>query len=223
MGTPAKRSSKQGRQRREAILAAAEDVFAKQGYRGGSLQAIAERVGLSQPGLLHHFPTKENLFVEILDLRQAEDEQRFMQMFAEEDGDFWRAVLESVKHAVQTPGLSRLFTSLASESMDADHPGHAWFINHFRRARAMWTRILIREQEAGRIAPDVDVDLLAAEILGTWDGLALQWELDPGRVDLVAGMSAYLDRVRAQVGSPPASRRRRPRSVATALATDDAP
>jgi AcrR family transcriptional regulator len=201
VGHPVKRSSKQGRERREAILAAAEDVFAKQGYRGGSLQAIADRVGLSQPGLLHHFPTKESLFVEILDLRQAEDEQRFMRKLAENGGDFWKAVLDCVKYGAQTPGLSRLFTSLASESTDADHPGHMWFVNHFRRARAMWTRILSQEQEAGRIATDVDVAQLAAEILGTWDGMSLQWELDPTCVDVVDGMSTYLERVRRQVGA----------------------
>jgi AcrR family transcriptional regulator len=214
MGTPAKRSSKQGRERREAILAAAEDVFARQGYRGGSLQTIAERVGLSQPGLLHHFPTKESLFVEILDLRQAEDEQRFMQKLADSDGDFWVAVLECVKYGAETPGLSRLFTSLASESMDADHPGHEWFVGHFRRARAMWTHILVQEQKAGRVDADVDVGLLASEILAMWDGLTLQWELDPGGVDLVGAMGTYLERVRAQVGSPPALRSRRRRPVA---------
>ena len=54
----------------EEILHAASDLFAEHGYRGASLALIAERVGMSTPGLLHHFPTKEHLLIDLLALRQ---------------------------------------------------------------------------------------------------------------------------------------------------------
>ena len=62
-----------GLARREAILRAASEVFAAHGYRGASLALIADRVGMSAPGLLHHFPTKEHLLIDLLALRQERD------------------------------------------------------------------------------------------------------------------------------------------------------
>ncbi|MGO7983453.1 TetR/AcrR family transcriptional regulator, partial [Rhizobium johnstonii] len=52
--------------RRTQILDAAVDVFGKQGYRNGSLRDVADAVGLSIQGVLHHFPSKEELLLEVL-------------------------------------------------------------------------------------------------------------------------------------------------------------
>jgi AcrR family transcriptional regulator len=54
---------------RAAILEAALAVFAKGGYRKGSLREIADSVGISEAGLLHHFKSKSVLLAEVLDLR----------------------------------------------------------------------------------------------------------------------------------------------------------
>jgi AcrR family transcriptional regulator len=214
MAERAKRSSRAGRARRKAILAAAEEIFAAQGYRGASLQTIAERVGISQPGLLHHFPTKEHLFVEILDVRQAEDEQMLAQFLAEYRGDVFEAILAVCRDSVSKPELTRLFTMLAAESLVEGHPGHEWFIKRFRRARDLVARHLAARQDDGWMSADVDVDELAAQILGMYDGLALQWELDPARVHLVDAMTTYFDGLRVQIGAPGRPKRRaRPADV----------
>ncbi|MFE3837928.1 TetR family transcriptional regulator C-terminal domain-containing protein [Pseudogemmobacter sonorensis] len=44
---------------REAILEAALEVFSAQGFRGATLDQIAEVAGLSKPNLLYYFPSKE--------------------------------------------------------------------------------------------------------------------------------------------------------------------
>lgn len=44
---------------RETILAAALDVFSQQGFRGATLDQIAEGAGLSKPNLLYYFPSKD--------------------------------------------------------------------------------------------------------------------------------------------------------------------
>jgi TetR/AcrR family transcriptional regulator len=43
----------------EAILEAALDVFSTYGYRGATLDQIAEVAGLSKPNLIYYFPSKE--------------------------------------------------------------------------------------------------------------------------------------------------------------------
>ncbi len=54
---------------RTAILDAALEVFAESGYRAGSLREVAERVGMSEAGLLHHFRSKSALLMAVLDHR----------------------------------------------------------------------------------------------------------------------------------------------------------
>ncbi len=54
------------RKNREAILEAALDVFSAQGFRGATLDQIAEAAGLSKPNLLYYFPSKEAIHRSLL-------------------------------------------------------------------------------------------------------------------------------------------------------------
>ncbi len=49
------------RKNREAILEAALDVFSAQGFRGATVDQIAEVAGLSKPNLLYYFASKEEV------------------------------------------------------------------------------------------------------------------------------------------------------------------
>ena len=51
---------------RDLIREAALDVFSQQGFRGATLDQIAERVGLSKPNLLYYFPSKEAIHLDLL-------------------------------------------------------------------------------------------------------------------------------------------------------------
>lgn len=52
---------------REKILEAAEPAFAISGFAGTGMRQIAATVGLSKSSLFHHFPTKLELYAEVLD------------------------------------------------------------------------------------------------------------------------------------------------------------
>ncbi|WP_030073206.1 TetR family transcriptional regulator C-terminal domain-containing protein [Halomonas alkaliantarctica] len=64
----------------QSILSAAEQVFAQYGYRGASLQAIADQAGLPKANILYYMGSKQALYVRLLN--------RMMRR--------WNAVLEDI-------------------------------------------------------------------------------------------------------------------------------
>lgn len=52
---------------RAKIAAAALEVFAAEGFRGATIDAIAERAGMSKPNLLYYFPSKEAIYRQVLE------------------------------------------------------------------------------------------------------------------------------------------------------------
>ncbi|MEX2518865.1 MAG: TetR family transcriptional regulator C-terminal domain-containing protein [Paracoccaceae bacterium] len=52
---------------RERIRAAALEVFAQEGFRGATVDAIAERAGMSKPNLLYYFPSKDAIYRLVLE------------------------------------------------------------------------------------------------------------------------------------------------------------
>lgn len=183
-----------GRESREAILVAANDLFAAQGFRGASLAAIAARVGLSEAGVLHHFPSKEHLLLELLELRHERDGERIERMIAEHTG-LIDALLALCRDNQRSPGLVRLFTITAAESVDADHPAHRWTADRYVFLRARLVDRLGEEQRAGRVRADLDPAVLAPQILAMFDGLQLQWLLAPDDVDMSAVFANFLARL----------------------------
>jgi AcrR family transcriptional regulator len=162
---------------------------------GASLATIAKRVGMSEPGLLHHFASKEQLLLEVLKLRDQHDDERIAQARAAHAGPV-EVVLELCRQNQERPGIVRLFTILAAESVDDDHPAHEWFLARCRDRRAVLADRLANAQRAGDIDAALDPESVASEILAMFDGLQLQWLLDPAAVDMTAVFEDFLARLR---------------------------
>lgn len=54
-------------ERQELILEAALDVFSASGFRGATLDQIADAAGMSKPNLLYYFRTKEAIHRQLID------------------------------------------------------------------------------------------------------------------------------------------------------------
>ncbi len=64
MSKPTTRIQKKNR---KAILSAGLEVFSKFGFRGATLDQIADAAGLSKPNLLYYFPSKEAIHRHLLE------------------------------------------------------------------------------------------------------------------------------------------------------------
>jgi len=63
-----------GEDRKQRILAVAQRLLTRNGWRNTTLAQIAGEAGVSPAGLLHHFESKEQLLHAVLDVRDADDD-----------------------------------------------------------------------------------------------------------------------------------------------------
>lgn len=183
-----------GRARREQLLEAALAAFAAQGYRGASLASIADQVGISLPGLLHHFPTKEDLLVRVLEYHEDRNLERIDATFA--DSSLAESLLDLARHHEADPEFIRLFVVLAAESVDPAHPAHEWFVERYRRTRARLRARVADEQRLGRVTGAIDPDTITRLLMAALDGLELQHLLEPAEAGIADPLSALLDTLR---------------------------
>src|SRR3954471_8861897 len=173
--------------RRERLLRTAMDAFAAQGYRGTSLDDVAAATGITRQGVLHYFPSKVHLLIGVLDLRHEDDEALVSRLVERHEG-FADTLLALARHNATRLEIVRLFTVLAAESVEAEHPGHDWFVARYRRVRAE----LERDIAAAGLDTAISARSLAALLTAAMDGLQLQHLLDPGEVDMVAPLADLL-------------------------------
>jgi AcrR family transcriptional regulator len=183
---PKKGSYAKGIAKREEILTTALDVFAEKGYRRASLREIAESVGLSQAGLLHHFSSKEELFSEVLRKRDEVDITVAEGAGASDgtDGtDAFGVLVDVVRHNAQVPGLVQLYATISAEAADDDHPGHQYFVARYRAFIEQLEEHVRSEQTAGRVDAALDPRQIARIGIAVADGMQVQWMLD-GEADM---------------------------------------
>ena len=171
-------------ERRAEIVRAALEVIAERGYRGASLAAVAERVGLTQQGLMHHFPTKDALLVAVLQERDQWDAV---------PGSRWRTDLLAalVEYNAMRPGIVQTFSALLGESVTEGHPARTFFSERYTRVRASMAEML-RAEYGDRLPNGLTPERTAPLLVAVMDGLQYQWLLDPASVDMPGAVRDFL-------------------------------
>jgi AcrR family transcriptional regulator len=204
--TTAKRSTanRRGDRSRAAILQAAMPLFAQHGYRGAPLSAVANAVEMTQPGLLHHFPSKEHLLMAVLEERDLELRQRMRDAWSEGGSTSLNTLKDIVAHNETTRDLVQMFTVLVGEGVSADHPAHDFFVERYAHLRQRYRRAVTQGQDAGEMRADVDTTVVAALIVAIMDGLQIQWLLDD-EIDMRTCFAMFLDMLLQYVAPEPKS------------------
>ncbi|GAA3465066.1 TetR/AcrR family transcriptional regulator [Saccharothrix longispora] len=167
--------------RRRQIVEVTTRLIAERGFRGLSMQDVADGCGLTVPGLLHHVGSKDGLLVAVLEHRDAEDARTLAAELGRPDDlagvDLRRMCSALVRRNASQPEIVRLFTVLQAESLAPSHPAHDYFAARQDRTVAVFTDL----------AKDVTdtPGSLARQITAMMDGLQTQWLRSPGTTDLV--------------------------------------
>ncbi|MFE5857919.1 TetR/AcrR family transcriptional regulator [Streptomyces sp. NPDC056500] len=174
--------------KRRTILDAALAAYSEAGSRKVSVRDIAQRVGMTDAGVLHHFGSREALLTAVLEARDASVEATTR---ATVDGP--ASGLEGVlTQNAATPGLVKLFVDVAAAAAEPDHPAHEFFTDRYERYRSdiafAYSNLTSDMAEASSVSP-VDPDWVARILLAATDGLQLQWLLKPD-IDMAADLAA---------------------------------
>lgn len=176
--------------KRTEILRAAIETFGTKGSTNGTLSDIADQVGMTHAGVLHHFGSKNNLLLEVLEFRDRDDVAHLAERHIPGGPALFAHLVATAQRNALRPGIVQVFTVLSAESVTEDHPATEYFQERYRNLRveidAAFRELCTQE---GVTEPKT-IDKGAAAILAVMDGLQLQWLLDPSAVDL-AGASEF--------------------------------
>lgn len=200
-GTKRTRVNTRGERTRAAILHAAMSLLADNGYRGASLASIAAAANVTQQGLLHHFKSKEELLLALIEERDKEDGKRLSALVTEEGLALLHVLEALVKHNQGARDEVGLFMTLVAEGTSANHPAHEYFVDRYQRIRNRIQRSLRHGQHTGEIRGDIDLDALVPAIVAVMDGLQIQWLLNSD-IDMPASFDSFITLLRAQLSPP---------------------
>lgn len=166
-------------ERRRQIAEASVELVARYGSYGVTMQHVADAVGLTLPGLLHHVRNRDELLTMLVEL-QFDRDPTDAPAGIWDDGD---ATLPAVLRRIvdrnsARPELTALYLLLAVEARDPGHPAHTYYVErHARIVDAFVGRpwsLPERYRDRDRL-----VDLVRAS-LSALDGVQLQAQTDPG-------------------------------------------
>jgi len=182
-----------GLAKRDQILDIALALFASKGYDRTSVREIARQAGLSQAGLLHHFSTKEDLFLEVL--RQRDD--RVADPLERSRGHSVDRLIRAVDRNAGEPGLVRLFVAMSAESAQESSEARGFFAARYSQLLTDIADDVRRHQASGEIPQLLDADGVASLLVAAADGLQVQWLLNPSGVDMPEQIRSLWDALRA--------------------------
>ncbi|MET9972364.1 helix-turn-helix domain-containing protein [Streptomyces sp. NPDC006356] len=162
-------------ERREEVLRAAMEVFAERGYRATSIDAVAERAGLTRQGVLHYYPSKKRLLLALLHFREELNRENVSGGTDVPDvpGRFAEAVAFEQEH----PCLAQVHSVVMAEAVTGQEPAGEYARERRRTLQNHLTRLLT-ERYGDRLPSGLPAATAATALLALVEGIQQQWLVD---------------------------------------------
>ena len=174
-----------GDAKRQEILDAALRLVEEKGYAAVTLREIAAETNLTKNGLLHHFTSRDEIFVGVLRRRDDLARTRYAGLSHAPIG-----VVDHLGQLSGMPGLAEIYGRLSVEAARTDHPAHAYFAERYDAVRAAFREMFERSQRAGELRPGLDPEMCATLLMSSTEGLQIQWLYDPS-IDLEGHITSF--------------------------------
>ena len=172
---------------RQRIIRAALTAFAETGFRATTMKEIAARAEISERGLVHHFPTKEDLLIEVLAMYEDESAE----VMAAGSDDRVDGLLAVARHNLERSQMLELQNLLSAEATSPDHPAHERFRSRYDGLRDVLADDF-KARGLGAAAAGITSEHLATMYVALLDGLELQWLYNRDAVDVQGMMRDFL-------------------------------
>lgn len=177
---------------RQRILDACAEVFAASGFRGTTMKEVAERAGISERGLAHHFSSKVDLLAALLDTREEENTKKV----AGVPGlGALMGMLTILKADTAQPGVVELHSILSAEATSPEHPAHDRYRDRYDVVRDAAVLSFAALRRAGELKTPLSDEELGAIYVALMDGLQIQWLYNSAALDSAALIERFLGSV----------------------------
>ena len=170
------REQERSKERRQRVLDAALDVFTRDGYGDTLVEEIARRSDTSKGGVYFHFPSKQALFIALLDEAGRLLSGRVERAIAAESDPVARG-MAALQAVLQTFGSHRaLARLLLVEALGAGHQFNLKMAELHEQFADLITRQLA-EAVARGLVPPLDPDLVGVAWFGAVNQVVTRWVL----------------------------------------------
>ncbi|UZX02829.1 TetR/AcrR family transcriptional regulator [Arthrobacter sp. CDRTa11] len=195
------RRRRNGETARLKAIQTAIELFAVGGYGGTSIADVAAKTGLSQSGLLHHFPSKTVLLSAVLEHRSKEDADfLFDGEQAPLGWEAFDALVSLVARNSTRPDWVGLFVRLSAEATEPGHPAHQWLLDHYSSLRRWLSEALEDGKVHGNVSQDAPVEAIVNNTIAVLDGIQQQWLCAPGSFSMVAQLRIFIESIKTTWG-----------------------
>ena len=168
---------------RARLLESAQEIFARNGFAGASVDQIAEHAGYSKGAVYSNFESKEALFLELLREHMSQ-ELKELRALLDRSGsaqEILHALKEKYSSLEQQVALAMLSSEFQLQA--GRHPEFAEpFASLYRDQRkAIAGLVNLVAQKAG-VPPPANANEIATSLMGLTHGIALQRAADPKSV-----------------------------------------
>lgn len=181
------RVRKSADERKLEIVEAALRLAGEIGPDRITTEALAREVGLSQPGIFRHFPSKGDIWKAVAQHigRQLQARAALSQNSDDPPIDQLRSLVAGhLAFISQTPAIPAI---LFSRELHAENEElRTFFAGLIASRQRRFSELIAMEIRAGRFDPALDADDAALLILALIQGVAMRWSLNARSFDLVA-------------------------------------
>lgn len=159
---------------KERILAAAQEVFSQKGFHQATMDEIADRADVGKGTLYRHFPSKESLFHQLVQIRLQELEAEAERILDSDDDVL--SMIEKYLHIYfeffdRNQGLYRV---MVHEHPDLDERLQDLYVEKIMR-RIPRLKRKIREARQQRVLKDVNFHTVFHGVMGFIHGVIQRW------------------------------------------------